>query len=210
MSLNFLRLCCCVCVPQSVQEADMVLTATSTVTAGTMAPVTVWQESASVSQDSMGISANMVRSKKYRMVLYCHTHITVSGMSCMTSGLFIFYLFLISSLSFWIPWPPLPTCLQLPWQGPVWCQDRSLSLSSGLSWKALWKRWGTVFIGWSSVEVMILHLSCLSSSRVWTRPFWAWLCPCLWLWWRHTMWPCEWKVPVRTRKDGKPLWYKLV
>lgn len=33
-------------------------------------------------QDSTGISANMVSAKKYRMVLYCHTNITVSSMSC--------------------------------------------------------------------------------------------------------------------------------
>lgn len=36
----FPHLCCCVCVSQSVQEARTVLTATSSVFAGTMPPVT--------------------------------------------------------------------------------------------------------------------------------------------------------------------------
>lgn len=50
----------------------MVLTATSSVIAGTMPAVTESQESASVIQDFMVISANMVRARKY-----FHIHITV-------------------------------------------------------------------------------------------------------------------------------------
>lgn len=43
----------------------MVLTASSSVIAGIIAPVTKLQEIASVVQDSMAISANMVRAEKY-------------------------------------------------------------------------------------------------------------------------------------------------